>query len=411
MFFVEVFVPIFYLVGLSYQGCKKPIVKLRVREINVDRLFKYLFVGLLLSALTGCLVPTDKDGLSVGSVDVAPTPDPTKYVCDPFNGESEHLGFLQGAQAQLYYLTDDMPRYTTAEDYINNGVKFEQLDLYMTHIDIPTRPFDRGFVTQAGQTITTNEGDTLYEYFALDIKGHVALTADDTSQKYQFAILSDDGSVLSMDLGNGLETVVDNDGNHPTKLGCATEPVDFLSGPVPFNLKYYQGPRFHISLIVLFRPWPEDPNDMNDISCGKMGNDLYFDYKSDPPAPQPAYEDLLARGWKVLTPDNYMIPDLSAENPCNTPAPVLMDMAMTGVSRDSLTVTWSTDLPATTQLRYVHAGTNEEFYSDEITDLTEFHMVKLQGLESRQTYHVYLISKSSSGKLSISEKYSFKTRR
>lgn len=384
--------------------------------------------------LTGCLLVPDSGEDSGTVVDIAPlpglAPDPDTFVCNPMDGETTPQRRDQGIRGMLYYLDSSQPHYNRVEDYFTYGTFAQGIDrqtnlateiaLYFNQIFVPTRPFDRGFITQSGQALLTPEGNTLYEYFAIRHEGRLQLGSQPEGL-YQLAILSDDGAVLRMDFGSGLETVIDNDGDHPTRMGCAVAPVAMTSADkIPFVLDYYQGPRYHISLVLMWRPWPmssEDPSqpaslaEATDAFCGVQGNSFYFDSKQDPPAPTANYEALLSRGWAPLAAENYLLPEEDDVNPCNEPAPVIQNFRIVTISSNSVTVAWDTDRPATSQVIYRLASGTDESITDGDGLYRTQHMVVVTGLLSNTDYVVRGFSSSTSGLSSESVARTIRTRR
>jgi hypothetical protein len=87
---------------------------------------------------------------------------------------------------------------------------------------------------------------------------------------------------------------------------------------------------------------------------------MYFDYNNNS-TPKQAYRDLLARGWRPLTRDNFLIPRDVGYNPCvDAPAPTITGLSVTPGLGGSVTVRWTTDVPATSQVRYYVTGTTNE---------------------------------------------------
>lgn len=385
--------------------------------------------------LPGCLLVPDSGEDSGTTVDIVPTPDnvldPSTYICDPLGADAPNtLSSEQGIRGMLYYLRPDQPHYSTVEDYFSYGTFAQGIDsvtglateiaLYFNQLYIPTRPFDRGFTTLSGQTLQTETGDTLYEYFAVRHEGRLQL-GEKPAGLYQLAILSDDGATLKMDFGSGMETVINNDGNHPTRMGCAVRSVNFSAeSKIPYLLDYYQGPRYHISLVFMWRPWPmsaADPtqpaslSEANDAFCGVQGNSFYFNSTQNPPAPTANYNALLARGWESIGAENYLLPEAAAPNPCNEPAPVIAAFSVVSIGANSVTLSWTTDRSATSQVVYRKATELAEqqtasdglFYSN--------HLVTVTGLLPNTDYVLKAKSSSTSGLTSESELRTIRTRR
>jgi len=275
------------------------------------------------SVIAGCVSPLF---LTAGNSSVA-VESSLAAVCDPLGGDGGSGSASLGLYAQLYYLTDSMPRYTSVSDYIQNGVQ-ASVNIFFSDLDVPTRLFNEGFQTQGGSLLTDQDGNTLYEYFALHFNSVIGLSASDPEGKYQFAVLSDDGAIFSIDEnGLGLNPLINNDGTHPSLFGCAPHSISMTHATqLPMQLDYYQGPRFEIALMLLWREIPADvdetldPSVLEDVACGQEGNYTFFDPNQSPSAPQATWIQMLARGWKVLQPANYSLPP-SVSSPCPGPSP------------------------------------------------------------------------------------------
>ena len=103
--------------------------------------------------------------------------------------------------------------------------------IYTTSLNVPPQEFDRGFpgVTER------------FEWFAIDFAGRFWIQ---NPGDYSFSLTSDDGSKLYLD--NRL--VIDNDGTHPAETKSATVNLD--GGIHDIRVSYFQGPRFHVALML-----------------------------------------------------------------------------------------------------------------------------------------------------------------
>jgi hypothetical protein len=368
-----------------------------------------LIALLLLGSSVGCLLAPDSGSESGTTVEMVPY-DPNNYTCSPLTDEDDnYLSSFYGVHGQLYYLDDTQPRYSDVNDYFTYGHHISNLDLFLSQVFIPTRPFDRGFVTQGGTTIQNEQGNTLYEYFALKLRGRL-VKGTLPAGRYQVALLSDDGAVLNMDFGSGPQMVVDNNGQHPTRMGCAMSSIDLGSTPIPYELLYNQGPRFHIALTWMIRPWPVDDNP-NDVQCGQQGNAMYFDSTQDPVVPMAAYNNLLARGWMPLRADNFLLPEDKIENPCSVPAPVISNFAVSNISSTEVTLTWTTDIASTSQVAFRLASSTTFYQTTELMNGSTQHSVAVTGLTPNTNYSFKAVSKSLSGQWSESTELAARTRR
>ncbi len=346
---------------------------------------------------------------------VSPPPltTPERTVCDPFSAGSSAQD--RGLVGNLLYLEDDQPRYNRIDDYLDFAQPIAST-LYFDQIFVPTRAFDLGFYTQDGQLVTNSNDEAIYEYFALRLESQLTLAENEEEGWYQMAVLSDDGSRLSEVLADGSHDVlVDNDGFTPTRMGCSVKSI-YMSrdSKVPVVLSYFQGPRYHIALSVLWRPLPPgaDPNAAaSDIECGKSGNGRFFDSTQIPSEPTPTYYGLLERGWKPLTNENYYFP-VQASNPCATDNPLLLtNFSLVSTTRTEVTVTWNTSTPSSSQVEVKDVITGQVYLSTVDSNLKTSHNVTYSGLSSNTLYSIKAISQASDGQVAESSESAFRTPR
>lgn len=310
-----------------------------------------------------------------------------KLVCDPFGGGGGSVN--KGIKATLYYLKDDQPRYAQAIDYIMNGQRADQFMFFST-INVPTRGFSTGFPLETGDIIKVDKGNgvmtPLYEYFGIRYSSVISLAPEDEEGVYELALLSDDGAVLKVRGEDGnYEVAVNNDGDHPTKMGCSTYRLNMTRTTQKLiQLDYYQGPRFHISIIPMWRKVVAGQQSP-DPSCGVSGNNHYFNETTS--APRAPYENLLARGWKPLSAANYNLPESVIFNPCTEGvAPVITGFDISDNLDGTIIARWTTDIPATSQLRYVDTSIGTELMTDADNILRTDHVIVISGLKPGTTY-------------------------
>jgi hypothetical protein len=255
---------------------------------------------------------------------------PDTVVCDPLAGNSEPTPteVRGGIRGRLYSIASWETclwqrncLILPVQDFLAEAEDLN-LNVFMKDINVPTRAFDAGFETQTGALIRDPQGVFLYEWFGLDLRATVKLANGDAAGHYQFAVISDDGVRFELDHdGMGFRPVVNDPLIHAPKLGCGTRTFE-LNGEsrIPMRLRYFQGPRFHIALQLLWRRIPEsqlsNPGFLQSSNCGNQGVDLFHDSNTVPSTPRPAYEQLLSEGWRPLSPENFVLPETSANNPC-----------------------------------------------------------------------------------------------
>ena len=231
------------------------------------------------------------------------------------------------------------------------------------------------------------------EYFALKMTTNIILTDEDEAGEYELALLADDGAnvvIKGEDAGSD-EVLIANDGDHGTKMGCATRTVRFRKNVMlPVEITYYQGPLYNIANVLVWRKAPEAGKDS---SCNKIGNHLFWDYriKSEP---QPEFLGLQSRGWKILKPGNFVVAKNKGEyNPC-VPAtpPVISNFELGEVILQSVSFQWDTDLSSTSQVLLTNTKTGQEILTESDNALRIHHQINVDGLEAGTTYKVKAIS-------------------
>lgn len=310
----------------------------------------------------------------------------SKTVCDPFNGEPAG-GLDKGIKASLFYLNSGSPRLYSSEDYVNKAQKSAQ-SLFFADLNVPTRMFTEGFATQSNDVLKDDSGNKLIEYFGVKFETTIKLAADDEEGYYELALLSDDGSKLKIKNGVGdnatLKTIIDNDGDHPSRFGCASELVYMSRDTImPVEISYYQGPRFHISNILM---WRKSATVGKDQACGHTGNEHFFN-PNDASKELKPYTDLLDRGWRVVSKENFFIPKAETYNPCVAGTdPVISNFRVLEKMSETVYLQWTTDIPATSQVKLVNKGTGEVILTNSDNALRTTHSVQINNLRANNTY-------------------------
>jgi len=299
-----------------------------------------------------------------------------KLVCDPFqDGVATATG---GLKAKVYTMANgETPN--NLDTFYNSGVMSEQ-DLYFSEVNVPTRIFSLGFPTLTGDIIKNDDGSDMMEWFALRMESTLKLGPNDEEGLYELALLADDGARISIKDENGNYVVaVDNDGLHPTRMGCGTTVNMTADTRLEVQLDYFQGPRWHISVIPMWRKVTDAT--VAESRCDQQGNHLFFDFNNNS-TPQPAYNELLTRDWAPIKADNWEIPGESenAFNPCTEGEGVTISDFNVSINEDIYTFTWTTDKPATSQLMQIHtvSGTDLSLPSDNILRTEHSISVNLQ---------------------------------
>jgi hypothetical protein len=166
---------------------------------------------------------TTDDGTSTQVIEVV---DGEETQVNPFGSTTEMDVSLA---VKVYEVKNKGWRTTTANFLLDNQLGDE---FFTKEINVPTRAFDEGFPG------ITNR----FEWFGLIYEGTIKAPATGT---YTFKITSDDGAYLAID---GVK-VVNDDSVHAPRSKSGT--IDLVEGEeYSFELKYFQGPRYHIALVL-----------------------------------------------------------------------------------------------------------------------------------------------------------------
>ena len=362
-----------------------------------------------LSSNQGSLAAPEQIQMSKMDVNLYPV---TKTVCDPMGGDNDPRSNA-GLIANLYWLgSKDAPATSTA-DLISRGQLSSQ-NLFFTQLNVPTRLFNSGFTSNAGSPLKDDTGNTLIENFAIRFSSVLRLAPSQDEGLYEFAVLSDDGTVMRLRDDNGVYTpIIDSDGNHPTTMGCSTQTVAMTYATEKLmQLDYYQGPRYHIALVVMMRKVTDADAQGKfaaDPLCGASSNNGWFD-PDHGSAPQKAYTDLLSRGWQVLTADNYAIPNTAQFNPCKAgDSPVITNAKLGETFVDSVVLDWDTDLSSTSQVVATNVATGAQVISTADNTMTLHHHVTLSGLASDTAYTIQGVSISDTYGVGLSSQLNYRT--
>lgn len=339
---------------------------------------------------------------SPGSLDSAaavPSPyDVNKYavnktVCNPLGGSTATSSEpSQGLHASLWYLQSNQTPYHDVESMINYGHASSE-QLFFSELFVPTRLFTEGFPLQSGGSIVNDAGQELIEYFALRFDGLLHLGPNDAEGDYQLGMLSDDGTIWSLsEDGVNYDITLNNDGDHPTQMGCGPIVHMTQSTVLAMKLDYYQGPRYHIALVPMWRRVNTSPTP-NEPLCGQNGNSLYFDYNNNS-APEPAFNQLLSRGWYPLGVQNYSVSASTTFNPCTSGTPPVISNVTAINDMETgpyYVITWTTDIPATDQVLYTDQATGTQVLTTSDNLLNTGHAVLIT-VQPGHTYTVEAVS-------------------
>ncbi len=199
-------------------------------------------------------------------IDQEPPPPPPIVVCNPLDSSTHSLCPVstsdEGLVGNLYYLTRGITdglgktlEQAVINDYIQHGVKTNAL-LKFNQVNITPRAWDSGFGSSEGALVKKDDGESLFEWFAIHLEGKIKLPQGD----WQLAIISDDGMRVTIDG----QILLEDDGIHaPRKLCAATSLSSDGNTKLPIDIKYFQGPRVQIAMQLVYR----EASRMGSVSC------------------------------------------------------------------------------------------------------------------------------------------------
>jgi hypothetical protein len=149
----------------------------------------------------------------------------TTVIGEPLYTFGTTIAANSGFRGEIYYINPGSQKLPNFSRLKPVGA------IYTPYLCVPSRSFDEGFpgVTER------------YEWFAIDYTGRFWVSVPGA---YRFALASDDGSILYIDD----KKIIDNDKQHPVIEKEGT--VKLKAGVHRIRVSYFQGPRFHVALVL-----------------------------------------------------------------------------------------------------------------------------------------------------------------
>lgn len=314
-----------------------------------------------------------------------------KVVCNPWDptpAESPEYGL----KASLFYRSSTQPRYYSAFDYVGKTTASNQ-SLFFKDLNVPARVFSDGFATQSSEAVKDDLGNLLIEYFGLKFETNLVLGPNDPAGLYELATLADDGVVVQA-LINGIWTdIVNSDGDHSVKMGCSTRYLDLTrQNEIPLKVFYYQGPRYHIANVLMWRHVPDATKNIASIECNKKGTKYFFDAENNS-KPLAAYDRVFSEGFRPIRHENFKIPDFVGYNPCvQGLAPVISAFGVLEIQNTAVSIKWETDILATSQVKVTEVDTGTVSITDSDGVARKNHIVKIVNLKPNTKYKIQALS-------------------
>lgn len=331
----------------------------------------------------------------------------TKLVCDPFDPNPVPSP-KHGIKSSLWFRGFNQPIYQSVMSYINNYKHSEQT-LFFNSVNVPTRMFYDGFPLESGDVVRDDLGTQLIEHFAMKFESQIVLGANDSEGLYELAMLSDDGTILKIkdpenvvsdpnNSNGGWETHINNDGDTPTRMKCSSRLVNMKKDKkIAMELLYYQGPRYHISNMLI---WRKASQAGKDAFCNQSGNEFFFNPNNNS-APV-KWLDLAARGWKVLNSENYLLPETEDSssgdgdvnyNACyNGTVPVISNFQVIEQLSNEVSFSWKTDIKSVSMMMVTNLDTGERTITQTDNILRTTHQIVITGLKNNANYRFQVVA-------------------
>lgn len=286
---------------------------------------------------------------------------PDRIICDPFsnpnNNSNQNQGNTQdqnkGLIGELYYQPIlNSSGSNKVDDFIKTTLKKSE-SLFLSDLNIIENNSINGFKKLNKATLFDSNGNKINQNFALKLNSNILLNSTDSEGLYEFALISNNGSVLKLKSGNidtPDEILIDNDGDHDPKLACSLKTVKLRQNvQMPIELSFYQTQLNNLTHVLLFRPY--NPNIRPEPLCNQSGKGVFFNPANAKPLK--AFNDLMARGWKVLQNSNFKITQNKFDyNPCTMGLAVkISELKIDSSDQLNQIIKWKTDKPATSQVQ------------------------------------------------------------
>jgi hypothetical protein len=205
----------------------------------------------------------------------------------------------------------DEALFRSTDAFLERGTKVPY-KVYLKDVFVPTVAWTEGFKMANGTKVYVERNgtqDALYEYFSIHAKSNLVLTQAEEAGYYQLALLADDGASLDvLEPGKSTYTRMMDLGWGPEKLGCSYKAIYLAKGQkLPIKVGYFQGPREHISLSLLWRKVDREDAPL-DKDCGNFpGIEYYFNSTVRPTQQKEPFLQLLERKWKPVAHENFLL--------------------------------------------------------------------------------------------------------
>lgn len=213
-------------------------------------------------------------------------------ICNPFGGDGS-----ANIQANLYSGDSSIKSF---KDIREKNILISQ-QIFFSSLEIPETDWEKGMISKNGEVLKDQNGNTLLEWFGLELNSSIQLRDDQEEGYYTFASNTDDGFTLEISSQGSTFTTLGNDKITAPNFHCFTsktgnQTLAFrMNADTLLKMKgtYFQGPRKHIAL-ELYMKKIADLDEASDDVLEINLNDR--DCQAN-------------KGYSIMKPDNYFLSD------------------------------------------------------------------------------------------------------
>ncbi len=243
-------------------------------------------------------------------------------VCNPFGGD-EPLPSDNGLVAYMAYLNGSIPNPLTLGAFWLDDVTAAnapeivrprndgRVDIFTSKLDWPNQKFDRGFtpVNGGAPIVIPGTSTVLTENFSMHFRTRLIL-ANKPAGNYYLAAIADDGVVVKAKINGQWKIINMSNTVHAETMICPDKNSYInlqASSDIPLQVTYFQGPRMHIALQLVWKKLSSTSNLTNPVDA-LCGQGSFYNSDTVPSTPLANWNTLKSRGWEVVPAANFKLP-------------------------------------------------------------------------------------------------------
>jgi hypothetical protein len=192
-----------------------------------------------------------------------------------------------GLIAKIY---EGEANWNNINTYAQKGYEHPE-KIYFSNFNVPERAFSEGFSFGENDFLKNKTGEKLIEWFSISARGFITLPDNEEAGYFELVTMSDDGVKVSV----ADELLIDSPNTHGSQIVCASKLIHLDKNELKkFNLDYFQGPRYHITLMSFIKRVEDPEKFVKSKECNRGTN---------------SFAKLIEEDYKVITPSYFVLPD------------------------------------------------------------------------------------------------------